>query len=221
MKHVTTRHRPTSTAWIYRKKATWYGQLRHDAESKWWPEQAAFCYTAFNAGPDSTEWNSWVTRWLRTTPWLAITVSKAANSKSVHGWLKEIVRQRASAAQLDQRYHYRYVANALASHCADYLPHTSQAFAAVLCERRMNCGRMKNALSMSACQEGLMWIGQYFQRTRAIRISRMLMALCDPAVAPIRAALRPYKKWLEMGGVVVLTAIALLLVNRHKRKKRV
>jgi len=40
------------------------------------------------------------------------------------------------------------------------------------------------------------------------------------AVAPIRAALRPYKKWLEMGGVVVLTAIALLLVNRHKRKKR-
>jgi hypothetical protein len=39
-------------------------------------------------------------------------------------------------------------------------------------------------------------------------------------MAPIRATLRPYKKWLEMGGVVVFAAIALLLINRHKRKKR-
>jgi hypothetical protein len=26
------------------KKATWYGQLRHDAESKWWPSKRAFAY---------------------------------------------------------------------------------------------------------------------------------------------------------------------------------
>ena len=26
------------------QKATWYGQLRHDAESKWWPSKRAFAY---------------------------------------------------------------------------------------------------------------------------------------------------------------------------------
>ncbi|MEK1841421.1 MAG: hypothetical protein AAAB17_08025, partial [Pseudomonas sp.] len=40
------------------------------------------------------------------------------------------------------------------------------------------------------------------------------------AVAPIRSALRPYKKWLQVGGVVAFTAIALLLINRRQRKAR-
>ena len=46
----------------------------------------------------------------------------------------EVQRQQASAAQPDMRYHYRFVATALASQAADYLPHTSQAFATVLCK---------------------------------------------------------------------------------------
>jgi hypothetical protein len=40
------------------------------------------------------------------------------------------------------------------------------------------------------------------------------------ALSPIRATLRPYKKWLEIGGVVLFTGVALLLINRHKRKAR-
>ena len=40
------------------------------------------------------------------------------------------------------------------------------------------------------------------------------------ALSPVRATLRPYKKWLEMGGVVAFTAVALVLINRRKRRAR-
>jgi len=36
----------------------------------------------------------------------------------------------------------------------------------------------------------------------------------------VRATLRPYKKWLEIGAVVAFTAVALVLINRRKRRVR-
>jgi hypothetical protein len=43
-------------------------------------------------------------------------------------------RYAASEAKPNRRYHYRYVASAMASEAADLLPARSQAFAAVLCK---------------------------------------------------------------------------------------
>jgi hypothetical protein len=117
------------------KKATWYGQLRHDAESKWWPSKRAFAYFHAATLARNGEWTPGLRdgSGLRHIGWQLQSRKQRTQSRSMVAE-EEIVRQRASAAQPDQRYHYRYVANALASRAADYLPHTSQAFAAVLCE---------------------------------------------------------------------------------------
>lgn len=209
------------------KKATWYGQLRHDAESKWWPSKRAFAY--FHAAT-LARFNGMELLGYEMAPdyaTLAGNYSLESNELKVGPWVaeEEIVRQRASAAQPDQRYHYRYVANALASRAADYLPHTSQAFAAVLCEATgWNTGPdEKRAFYQRYVEEGpyVDWAVFFGERCPYPDFQNADKRYVTQAVAPIRAALRPYKKWLEMGGVVVLTAIALLLVNRHKRKKRV
>ena len=209
------------------KKATWYGQLRHDAESKWWPSKRAFAY--FHAAT-LARFNGMELLGYEMAPdyaTLAGNYSLESNELKVGPWVaeEEIVRQRASAAQPDQRYHYRYVANALASRAADYLPHTSQAFAAVLCEATgWNTGPdEKRAFYQRYVKEGpyVDWAVFFGERCPYPDFQNADKRYVTQAVAPIRAALRPYKKWLEMGGVVVLTAIALLLVNRHKRKKRV
>lgn len=207
------------------KKATWYGQLRHDAESKWWPSKRAFAY--FHAAT-LARFNGMELLGYEMAPdyaTLAGNYSLESNELKVGPWVaeEEIVRQRASAAQPDQRYHYRYVANALASRAADYLPHTSQAFAAVLCEATgWNTGPdEKRAFYQRYVKEGpyVDWAVFFGERCPYPDFQNADKRYVTQAVAPIRAALRPYKKWLEMGGVVVLTAIALLLVNRHKRKK--
>ena len=208
------------------KKATWYGQLRHDAESKWWPSKRAFAYfhAATLARFDGMELLGYEMAPDYAT--LAGNYSLESNELKVGPWVaeEEIVRQRASAAQPDQRYHYRYVANALASRAADYLPHTSQAFAAVLCEATgWNTGPdEKRAFYQRYVKEGpyVDWAVSFGERCPYPDFQNADKRYVTQAVAPIRAALRPYKKWLEMGGVVVLTAIALMLVNRHKRKKR-
>ncbi|POA80271.1 hypothetical protein [Pseudomonas sp. DP16D-R1] len=208
------------------KKATWYGQLRHDAESKWWPSKRAFAY--FHAAT-LARFNGMELLGYEMAPdyaTLAGNYSLESNELKVGPWVaeEEIVRQRASAAQPDQRYHYRYVANALASRAADYLPHTSQAFAAVLCEATgWNTGPdEKRAFYQRYVKEGpyVDWAVFFGERCPYPDFQNADKRYVTQAVAPIRAALRPYKKWLEMGGVMVLTAIALLLVNRHKRKKR-
>jgi hypothetical protein len=40
------------------------------------------------------------------------------------------------------------------------------------------------------------------------------------ALAPVRSALRPFKIWLEVGGAVLVVAVALALISRRKRKAR-
>ncbi|MBH8613144.1 hypothetical protein I4N56_021145 [Pseudomonas mohnii] len=210
---------------VLQRKATWYGQLRHDAESKWWPSKRAFAYfhAATLARFDGMELLGYEMAPDYAT--LAGNYSLESNELKVGPWVaeEEVVRQRASAAQPDQRYHYRYVANALASRAADYLPHTSQAFAAVLCEATgWNTGPdEKRAFYQRYVKEGpyVDWAVSFGERCPYPDFQNADKRYVTQAVAPIRSALRPYKKWLEMGGVVGLTALALLLINRHKRQK--
>jgi tetratricopeptide (TPR) repeat protein len=207
-------------------KATWYGQLRQDAESKWWPSKRAFAYfhAATLARFDGMELLGYEMAPDYAT--LAGNYSLESNELKVGPWVaeQEVIRQRVSAAQPDRRYHYRYVANALASRAADYLPHTSQAFAAVLCAATgwNTDPDEKRAFYQRYVKEGpyVDWAVFFGERCPYPEIENADKRYVTQAMAPIRATLRPYKKWLEMGGVVVFTAIALLLINRHKRKKR-
>ncbi|MVV51498.1 hypothetical protein EJA72_25120 [Pseudomonas sp. PB120] len=207
-------------------QARWYGELRRDAESKWWPSKRAFAY--YNAAT-LARFNGMELLGYEMSPDYATfggNYSLESSELKVGPLVaeEEVKRQQASAAQPDLRYHYRYAANALASRAADYLPHTSQAFAAVLCAATgWNSGQEeKSAFYQRYVKEGpyvdwAMFFGEHcpypdFQNADKRYVTQ--------ALSPIRALLRPYKKWLEIGGAVLLAAFALVLINRHKRKTR-
>jgi hypothetical protein len=136
----------------------------------------------------------------------------------------EVRRQQASAAQPDQRYHYRYVATALASRAADNLPHTSQAFAAVLCAAAgWNTSlEEESAFYQRYVKEGpyVDWAVNFGRRCPYPDFQNADKRYVTQVLSPVRSALRPYKKWLQMGSVVVFTAIALVLINRRQRNAR-
>jgi tetratricopeptide (TPR) repeat protein len=205
-------------------KATWYGQLRHDAESRWWPTKRAFAYfhaahlarfdgmelLGYEMAPDYATFGgnySLESSELKVGPLVAE---------------EEVKRQQASAAQPDQRYHYRYVANALASHAADHLPHTSQAFVAVLCAATgwNSAAEEKAGFYHRYVKEGpyVDWALNFGEHCPYPDFQNADKRYVTQAVAPVRSALRPYKKPLQYGSVIVVTAVALLLINRRKRK---
>ncbi|MHC8356637.1 hypothetical protein ACYZTL_15790 [Pseudomonas sp. LB3P81] len=206
--------------------AKWYGELRHDAESKWWPSKRAFAY--FNAATMARLKGMELLGYEMSPDYATFGGNYSLESTELKvGPLvaeEEVKRQQASAAQPDQRYHYRYVANALASRAADNLPHTSQAFAAVLCAATgWNTDQEeKSAFYQRYVKEGpyVDWALFFGERCPHPDFQNADKRYVTQALSPIRATLRPYKKWLEMGGVVVFTALALLLINRHKRKAR-
>ena len=134
----------------------------------------------------------------------------------------EVKRQQASAAQPDERYHYRFVATALANRAADNLPHTSQAFAAVLCEA---AGWNSSLSEQSAIYQRYVKEGPYVEWAADFghqcpypdfenADKRYVTQVTDGA----RSALRPYKLPLQIGGVLVVAAAALLLIIRRRRK---
>jgi hypothetical protein len=207
-------------------KAKAYGELRQDAESKWWPSKRAFAY--YNA--------AWFARFsgmellgYEMSPDYATfggNYSLESNELTVGPLVAEaeVKRQQASAAQPDQRFHYRYVANALASRSADFLPHSSQAFAAVLCAAAgwNSDQEEKRVFYQRYVKEGpyVDWALFFGERCPYPDFRNADKRYVTQALSPIRATLRPYKKWLEMGSVVVFTAAALVLINRRKRKAR-
>ncbi|MGC5701712.1 hypothetical protein J4P02_16055 [Pseudomonas sp. NFXW11] len=113
-----------------------YGEYRRSAESAWLPTRRAEAYyqagklarasgmeiLGYEMGPDyHSLWGSYN---------LEIPPVQAGPFISAD----EVQRQQATTAEPDVRYHYRYVAGELGNRAADFLPHTSQAYAAVLCK---------------------------------------------------------------------------------------
>lgn len=207
-------------------KAKAYGQLRQEAESAWWPTRRA--EALFNAAKIAREWGMDILGYEMAPDYATFGGNYSLESTELKvGPLvaeEEVKRQHASAAQPDQRYHYRYVANTLASRAADHLPHTSQAFAAVLCAATgWNTDQeQKSAFYQRYVKEGpyVDWALFFGERCPYPDFQNADKRYVTQALSPIRATLRPYKKWLEVGGILVFTALALLLVNRHKRKAR-
>ncbi|EJM05554.1 hypothetical protein PMI18_01169 [Pseudomonas sp. GM102] len=211
---------------VLQAKAKWYGELRNDAESKWWPTKRAFAYyhAATLARYDGMELLGY-----EMSPDYATfggNYSLESSELKVGPLVAEgeVERQQSSVAKPDQRYHYRYVATALARRAADNLPHTSHAFAAVLCEAAgwNTSPEEASAFYQRYVKEGpyVDWAVNFGHHCPYPDFQNADKRYVSQALSPVRSVLRPYKKWLQMGGVVVFTAVALVLINRRQRKVR-
>ncbi|WP_260958390.1 hypothetical protein [Pseudomonas citri] len=207
-------------------KAKAYAQLRQEAESKWWPSSRAEAY--FNASTLARKWGMELLGYEMAPDYASLGGSYSLEPVELKvGPLVaegEVQRQQASAAQPDVRYHYRFVATALASQAADLLPHTSQAFAAVLCKAVSYNSSLEeqSALYQRYVKEGpyVEWAGDFGHQCQEPDFRKADKRYVTQAVEPVRSALRPYKAWLEAGGTVLVVAVALGWISRRRRKAR-
>ncbi|ATE74893.1 hypothetical protein [Pseudomonas frederiksbergensis] len=207
-------------------KAKWYGQLRKEAESKWWPtsKASAYYYAATLARYDGME----LLGYEMSPDYVTFggNYSLEAPELKVGPLMTEgeVQRQQATVAQPDERFHYRYVATALASKAADHLPHSSQAFASVLCKAS---GWGTNLQEQSAfyrryVEEGpfVVWAGDFGHQCQEPDFRNADKRYVTQVTDAMRSTLRPYKKTLQIGAVLAVTAAALLLISRRRRKAR-
>lgn len=207
-------------------KANAYGQLRQEADAAWWPTKRAAAL--FNAGWMAREWGMEILGYEMAPDYATFAGNYSLESSELKvGPLvaeDEVLRQQASAAQPDERYHYRYVATALASRAADNLPRTSHAFAAVLCAAAgWNTSlEEERAFYQRYVKEGpyVDWAVNFGHQCLYPDFQNADKRYITQVLSPVRSALRPHKKSLQVGGVVVFTAVALVLINRRQRKAR-
>ena len=134
----------------------------------------------------------------------------------------ELQRQQATEAKPDLRYHYRYVAADLANQAADQLPHSSQAFAAVLCTAAgwVPGSDQETALYKRYVRQGpfVEWAEDFGKQCEAPRFDQANKRYATEALDAARDALRPYKAQVVPGALAVLAAMAWLWVRRRKTK---
>ena len=205
--------------------AKWYGQLRNDAESKWWPTKRAFAYyqaatlarfggmelLGYEMSPDYATFSG---NYSLEAPELKVGPLIAEG---------EVRRQQATVAQPDERFHYRFVATALASKAADHLPHSSQAFASVLCKASSwgTSLQEQSAFYRRYVEEGpyVVWAGDFGHQCQEPDFQNVDKRYVTQVTNAVRSQLRPYKIPLQIGGVIAVTAAALLLINRRRKTR--
>ncbi|MGY3170797.1 hypothetical protein ACVWYU_000170 [Pseudomonas sp. TE12234] len=206
-----------------RHKARLYGQQRLAADSAWWPTRRAAAL--FNAAWTAREWGMDILGYEMAPDYATFGGNYSLeNSELKVGPLvaeDEVKRQQASAAQPDQRYHYRFVATALASRAADNLPHTSQAFAAVLCEAAgwNSSLEEQSALYQRYVQQGpfVEWAADFGHQCPYPDFQNADKRYVTQVTDATRSALRPYKVLLQIGSVLAVVVAALLLINRRRK----
>ncbi|MNK77862.1 hypothetical protein D3C87_974770 [compost metagenome] len=205
-------------------KAKSYAILRKEADAAWWPttraaalfnsavvaRKAGMEILGYEMAPDFATFDG---NYVLDSAELKVGPLVAAD---------EVKRQQVSAAQPDQRYHYRYVATALASQAADLLPHSSQAFAAVLCQAYgwNSSLEEQSALYQRYVKEGpyVDWAFNFGSQCPYPDFQNADKRYVTQVTDAARSSLRPYKKPLQYGAVIVITAVALWLINRRRRK---
>ncbi|AFY22603.1 hypothetical protein [Pseudomonas sp. UW4] len=207
-----------------RHKARLYGEQRQAADSAWWPTRRAAAL--FNAAWTAREWGMDILGYEMAPDYATFGGNYILeNAELKVGPLMaedEVKRQQASAAQPDQRYHYRFVATALASRAADNLPHTSQAFAAVLCEASgwNSSLEEQSAIYQRYVKEGpyVEWAADFGHQCPYPDFENADKRYVTQVTDAARSALRPYKTPLQVGSVLAFAAAALLLFKRRRRK---
>jgi hypothetical protein len=207
-----------------RHKARLYGEQRQAADSAWWPTRRAAAL--FNAAWTAREWGMDILGYEMAPDYATFGGNYILeNAELKVGPLMaedEVKRQQASAAQPDQRYHYRFVATALASRAADNLPHTSQAFAAVLCEASgwNSSLEEQRAIYQRYVKEGpyVEWAADFGHQCPYPDFENADKRYVTQVTDAARSALRPYKTPLQVGSVLAFAAAALWLFKRRRRK---
>ncbi|WP_409318208.1 hypothetical protein [Pseudomonas sp. KCJK9016] len=207
-------------------KARLYGEQRMQADSAWWPTKRASAL--FNAAWTAREWGMDILGYEMAPDYATFGGNYSLETTELKvGPLvseAEVQRQKASEAQPDERYHYRFVATALASRAADNLPHTSQAFAAVLCTAAgfNSSVQEQKALYQRYVKEGpyMGWGGYFGQQCPYPDFANADKRYVTQVVDAVRGVLRPYKRAVQIGAVVGVTAIALVIITRRQRKAR-
>lgn len=206
-----------------RHKARLYGEQRLAADSAWWPTRRAAAL--FNAAWTAREWGMDILGYEMAPDYATLGGNfTLANDELKVGPLvaeDEVKRQQASAAQPDQRYHYRFVATALASKAADNLPHTSQAFAAVLCEASgwNSSLEEQSAIYQRYVKEGpyVEWAADFGHQCPYPDFENADKRYVTQVTDAARSTLRPYKTPLQVGSLVVFVAAALLMFKRRRK----
>jgi hypothetical protein len=207
-----------------RHKAKLYGEQRLAADSAWWPTRRAAAL--FNAAWTAREWGMDILGYEMAPDYATFGGNfTLANDELKVGPLvaeDEIKRQQASAAQPDQRYHYRFMATALASKAADNLPHTSQAFAAVLCEASgwNSSPEEQSAIYQRYVKQGpyVEWAADFGHQCPYPDFENADKRYVTQVTDAGRSALRPYKTPLQAGSVLAFAAAALLMFKRRRAK---
>ena len=199
-----------------------YGDYRRQAESAWLPTGRAEAYylagqlarksgmeiLGYEMGPDyRTLWGEFSLEIPATTPGPFITAA-------------EVARQQASQAQPDVRYHYRYVAGALANTAADFLPHSSQAFAAVLCKaaRWTRGSDVEIDYYQRYVEHGpyVEWAGNFGANCEEPNFATANKRYLTEWLDGLRNLLRPFKSALLLGAGVLVIGAGYLLWRRRK-----
>ncbi|WP_160108444.1 hypothetical protein [Pseudomonas izuensis] len=207
-----------------RNKARLYGQQRVTADSAWWPTRRAAAL--FNAAWTAREWGMDILGYEMAPDYATFGGNFSLEETELKvGPLvaeDEVTRQQASAAQPDQRYHYRFVATALAGRAADNLPHTSQAFAAVLCEAAgwNSSLEEQSALYQRYIKEGpfVPWAADFGHQCPYPDFQNADKRYVTQVTDAARSALRPYRTALQWVSVLAVTAATLMLIIRRRRK---
>ncbi|WP_347902851.1 hypothetical protein [Pseudomonas purpurea] len=206
-------------------KAKAYGQYRQDAESRWLPTARAEAYyqaaklaresgmelLGYEMGPDFHALEGMYS--LEIPPVEAGPFITAA----------EVQRQQATQAAPDVRYHYRYVAAQLANDSANFLPHSSQAFAAVLCKaaRWTRGSDDELAYYQRYINQGpyVQWAENFGENCEEPTFDTANKRYVTQVVDAVRSALRPFKLALIAGASVLVLGAAFLLWNRRRAKR--
>ncbi|MBH3405972.1 hypothetical protein I5P86_13000 [Pseudomonas glycinae] len=207
-------------------KARLYGQQRLKADSAWWPTKRASAL--FNAAWTAREWGMDILGYEMAPDYATFGGNYSLeNTELKVGPLvseAEVQRQKTSEAQPDERFHYRFVATALASRAADNLPHTSQAFAAVLCSAAgwNSSLEEQSALYKRYVDEGpyVPWAVDFGHQCPYPDFESADKRYVTQVTDSVRSTLRPYKWPVQIGAIVAFTAVALLLITRRQRKAR-
>lgn len=207
-------------------KARLYGEQRLKADAAWWPTKRASAL--YNAAWTAREWGMDILGYEMAPDYATFGGNYSLESAELKvGPLvseAEVQRQTASEAKPDQRYHYRFVATELAGRAADNLPHTSQAFAAVLCNAAGWNSSLEDqsALYQRYIKEGpfVPWAVDFGNQCPYPDFENADKRYVTQVTDAVRSSLRPYKWPVQIGAVVLVAGAALLLISRRQRKAR-
>ncbi|UUQ64912.1 hypothetical protein NLK61_27600 [Pseudomonas fuscovaginae UPB0736] len=208
-----------------RAKAREYGQDRQDAASRWTATGRAEAF--FGAATLARKSGMELLGYEMSPDYHLLGGSYSLGNVEIKPGpflqAAEVQRQLGTEAKPNQRYHYRYIAADLANQAADQLPHSSQAFAAVLCKAAgWVAGTDEEiALYQRYVEQGpyVSWAGNFGQQCQEPRFDQANRRYLIQPIDTVRSTLRPYKAMVFGASALLLGAIGWRWIRRRKAKQ--